>query len=432
MLYVLVVPLYFLLPAWLGIAVLLIVVFDAFFEPALEYRLADPQLVPLDSPEFIRILGVLSDTEAHRDTRVEVLTDGPTFYEAELEAIRGAQRFICLEAYIFQKGVIGGKFIDALTERARAGVEVRIVLDGIGSMNTWRSTFRELIAAGGQVHWYIPIRWYNLPRLNNRTHRELLVVDGEIGFLGGAGIADQWFHAKGPKQPRWRDSMFRVEGRAVSGMVATFAENWLESSGELLSGPKYFPECPDQGGIASLIINSTPSNGRGTRARMLYQMLMASSCRSIHITTPYFLPDEGVRRELIQAMRERGVEVKIIVPGRHSDHLLTRRSSRRLYGDLLRNGAQIFEYRPSMIHAKIMVIDGMWSVVGSTNFDHRSFGINDEVNLAALDETLAARIEDDFRCDQAASHRVTYGEWSRRSPIERFNEWVGWILERQE
>jgi cardiolipin synthase len=165
---------------------------------------------------------------------------------------------------------------------------------------------------------------------------------------------------------------------------------------------------------------------------MLYQMLMASSCRSIHITTPYFLPDEGVRRELIQAMRERGVEVKIIVPGRHSDHLLTRRSSRRLYGDLLRNGAQIFEYRPSMIHAKIMVIDGMWSVVGSTNFDHRSFGINDEVNLAALDETLAARIEDDFRCDQAASHRVTYGEWSRRSPIERFNEWVGWILERQE
>jgi cardiolipin synthase len=311
-------------------------------------------------------------------------------------------------------------------------VEVRIVLDGIGSMNTWRSTFRELIAAGGQVHWYIPIRWYNLPRINNRTHRELLVIDGETGFLGGAGIADQWYRDKSPKSRRWRDSMFRVEGRAVAGMVATFAENWLESSGELLSGPKYFPACPDQGGIAAMIVNSTPSNGRGTRARMLFQMLMASACRSIDITTPYFLPDEGVRRELIHAMRERGVEVRIIVPGRHSDHLLTRRSSRRLYGDLLRNGAKIFEYRPSMIHAKILVVDGMWSVVGSTNFDHRSFGINDEVNLAALDETLAARIGEDFQRDLTASHRVTLDEWNRRSPVERFNEWVGWILERQE
>jgi cardiolipin synthase len=426
------VHLYVLLPAILGIAVLLIVVLDAFFEPALAYQIADPQPLPVDSEEFVRILGVLSDAEAHRDTRVEVLTDGPTFYATELDAIRGARCYICLEAYIFQKGVIGAQFIEALTERARAGVEVRVVLDAIGSMNTLRSTFREMIAAGGQVRWYVPFRWYNLPRLNNRTHRELLVVDGETGFLGGAGIADQWFQAKGPKSPRWRDTMFRVEGRAVAGMVATFAENWLESSGELLAGPKYFPECPEQGGIAAMVINSTPSNGRGTRARMLFQMLIAASCRSIHVTTPYFLPDAGVQRELIRAMRERGVSVKIVVPGVHSDHLLTRRSSRRLYGELLRNGAQIFEYRPSMIHAKIMVIDGLWSVVGSTNFDHRSFGINDEVNLAALDAALAARIDEDFQRDVSASHRVTFEEWCRRSPVERLNEWVGWILERQE
>ncbi len=425
-------PLYLLVPACLGIAVLLIVVFDAFFEPSLDYRLADADPLPLDSQEFVRILGVLADTESHRDTRVEVLTNGPCFYAAQLAAIRAARHFICLEAYIFQKGVIGNEYIQALTERVRAGVEVRVVLDAIGSMSTPRKIFRSLIAAGGHVHWYIPFRWYNLPRLNNRTHRELLIIDGEIGFLGGAGVSDQWFHSQGRKRPCWRDTMFRVEGRAVAGMVATFAENWLESSGELLCGRKYFPEGPDHGGIAAMIINSTPSTGRGTRARMLYQILMASSCRSIHITTPYFLPDEGVRRELVRALRERGVEVKIVVPGKHSDHLLTRRSSRRLYGDLLRNGAQIFEYQPTMIHAKIMVVDGMWSVVGSTNFDHRSFGINDEVNLAALDETLAARIEEDFQRDVAASHRVTYDEWSSRSPLERFNEWVGWILERQE
>ena len=426
------VPLYLAIPAMLGIAVLLIVIFIAFFEPVLEYRLAGFEPLAPDSSEFVRLLGVLSDAEVHRDTRVEVLTNGPTFYAAELKAIRGARRYICLEAYIFQKGEIGTQFIEALAERARAGVEVRLVVDAIGSFNTRRRTFRPLLEAGGKLCWYVPLRWYNLPRLNNRTHRELLVVDGEVGFLGGAGIADQWFHAKGPKQRRWRDTMFRVQGRAVAAMVATFAENWLESSGELLSGANYFPECPEREGMIAMIINSTPSNARGTRARMLFQLLMASARHSIHITSPYFLPDSGVQRELIRAMRERGVEVKIVVPGRHSDHLLTRRSSRRLYGELLRNGAQIFEYRPSMIHAKIMVTDGLWSVVGSTNFDHRSFGINDEVNLAALDGDLAARIEEDFRRDAAASHRVTYEEWYRRSPVERFNEWLGWILERQE
>jgi len=426
------VPLFLVVMAVIGIAMLVIFVLDAFFEPSLEYRLADPQPVALDSDEFIRVLGILSDSEAHGSTSVQVLTDGPAFYAAELDAIRRARHYICLEAYIFQKGEIGRQFIAALAERARAGVEVRVVLDAIGSMNTWRRTFRELLDAGGRVEWYVPLRWYNLPRLNNRTHRELLVVDGESGFLGGAGSADQWLHAKNPKRPRWRDTMFRVHGRAVAAMVATFAENWLESSGELLNGRKYFPEHLDPDGMVALIVNSTPSNARGTRARMVFQMLIASARQSIHITTPYFLPDAGVRRELVCAMRDRGVEVKIIVPGKHSDHLLTRRSSRRLYGDLLRHGAQIFEYRPTMIHAKIMVIDGLWSVVGSTNFDHRSFGINDEVNMAALDAALASRLESDFQRDAAVAHRVTYDEWLRRPPVERFNEWIGWILERQE
>jgi cardiolipin synthase len=422
-----------LVPAALGLAILLFALFDAFFEPALAYRVSDPEaLPPVDSEQFARILGVLSDTEAHQGTRVDVLTNGPEFYAHELDAIRRARHFICLEAYIFQQGVIGAQFIEALTERARAGVEVRIVLDAIGSFNTWRRTFRELIAAGGEVLWYVPLRWYNFMRLNNRTHRELLVVDGETGFLGGAGIADQWYRTAGPKHPRWRDTMFRVRGCAVAGLLGTFAENWLESSGELLAGARYFPEFPEREGMAAMVINSTPTNGRGTRARMLFQMLIAGARRSIHLTTPYFLPDSAVQRELIRAMRERGVEVKVIVPGTHSDHVLTRRSSRRLYGELLRFGAQIFEYRPAMIHAKIMVVDGWWSVVGSTNFDHRSFGINDEVNLAALDETLAQRIEEDFQRDAAASHRVTYDEWRNRSLLERVNEWLGWILERQQ
>jgi cardiolipin synthase len=260
-----------------------------------------------------------------------------------------------------------------------------------------------------------------------------VVVDGTVAFLGGAGIADHWYRSRGRRgrKKRWRDTMFRVRGPAVACLQSMFAENWLESSGELLTGERYYPECAAAGGSTAMIINSTPSCGRSTRARMLFQTLIASAMRSIHITTPYFVPDRGARGALIEAML-RGVEVKIILPGRHSDHLLTRRSSRRLYGDLLKHGAQIYEYRPSMIHTKALVVDGVWSVVGSTNFDSRSFGLNDEVNLAAMDEGLAVRLEEDFQRDLAASMRIRYRAWQRRSPIERINEWLGWIVERQE
>lgn len=414
-----------------GIAIQVLLVLVALFEPPLAYRIEETPGKTLNSDEFARVLGTLADAEPHHDTQVDVLTNGPEFYEAELAAIAGARSHICIEAYIFQKGDIARRFIATLTERARAGVEVRLVLDAVGSFNTWRSTFRELIEAGGQVRWYLPLRWYNLPRMNNRTHREMIVVDGLVGFIGGAGIADHWYEDRGPKKRRWRDTMFRVRGRAVASLQSMFAENWLESSGQLLAAPKYYPHCNTEGGTAAMVIDSTPSQGRGTRARMVFQTLLASACRSIHITTPYFLPDRSVRQELMRAM-ERGVEVKIIVPGKHSDHLLTRRSSRRLYGELLKHGAQIYEYEPSMIHVKSLVVDAVWSVVGSTNFDSRSFGINDEVNLAALDDTLASRIEDDFQRDVAESRRVTYADWNSRPVLERLNEWLGWIVERQE
>ena len=424
-------PTYFLVLAITGIAIQALILILAFFEPGLEYRICEPPPTPIDSPEFSRMLSVLADADPHSDTSVEVLTNGNVFYEAELAAIRAAQSHVCLEAYIFQKGEIATRFIKALTERARAGVKVRIVLDAIGSFNTWRHTFRELIAAGGDVQWYMPFRWYNLMRFNNRTHRELLIVDGKVGFLGGAGIADHWYKSR-RKRARWRDTMFRVQGHAVGSLQSVFAENWVEASGELLTGGRYYQKCDATGSIAAMIIDSTPSAGRATRARMLFQTLIAGACRSIHITTPYFLPDRGARQALIDAVEKRGVDLKIIVPGKHSDHLLTRRSSRRIYGDLLKHGAQIYEYQPAMIHTKSMVVDGVWSVVGSTNFDSRSFGLNDEANLAALDEPLADRLEQDFQRDLADSRRVTYKKWRRRSLVERVHEWLGWIVERQE
>ena len=417
--------------AIIAIAFLSLMLFLALFEPSLPYKITRTSSTPIDSEEFLRIIEALSDAQVHPRTRVEVLTNGEVFYEAELDAISKARNSVNIEAYIFQKGVIAGRFVNALAERARAGVQVNIVLDAIGSFATWNSYFKELTDAGGRVCWYHPLKWYTLPRINNRTHRELFIIDGEVGFIGGAGVADHWLVSK-PDRPRWRDTMFRVEGGAVTRLQATFAENWLEASGEIMIGKDYFPFCEADGTASALVVDSSPTAGMSTRARMLYQTLLASAQESIYITTPYFLPDRSARREMVRAIRERGVEVKIITPGLHNDHLLTRRSSRRLYGELLRAGAEIYEYGPAMLHSKSMIVDRMWSVVGSTNFDNRSFGLNDEVNLAAFDREMAERLGQDFRQDVAASHLVSYDEWRRRSIFERAHEWLGWILERQQ
>jgi cardiolipin synthase len=423
----------FLVIAIIAIAVQSFLLFLALFEPGLDYKISTKPSAPLDSEEFVYLLEALTDAKANRASSIEVLTNGEVYYEAELAAIRAAQKSVNLEAYIFQKGEVGRRFVEALTERAKSGVQVRLALDAIGSFATWESYFAELRRTGGQVAWYNSFRWYTLPRINNRTHREIIVVDGQVGFVGGSGFADHWLIGK-KNNPRWRDTMFRVEGDAVSSIQSTFVENWLEASGEILTGSEFFPftEVEGRDDTTALVVNSSPSMGRSTRARILYQTLLASSQKRMHITTPYFLPDRSVRQELVRAVKERNVEVKIIVPGRHSDHLLTRRSSRRLFGDLLKAGARIYEYEPAMIHAKTMMVDDLWSIVGSSNFDNRSFGLNDEVNLAARDEELAARLEEDFARDLAQSREVTYDEWQSRSIFERAYEWLGWLLERQQ
>jgi len=259
----------------------------------------------------------------------------------------------------------------------------------------------------------------------------MLVVDGAVGFIGGAGIDDQWLFPE-HKQERWRDTVFRVRGEAVEGLQSVFLENWLNSSGEILVGSEYFPVPSQNGNARALVIDSTPSFGGSTRAHVLYQALIRSARKSIYITTPYFLPDTSIRDEMVRAIQERRVEIKIITPGRKSDHAMTRNSSRALYGDLLEAGAEIYEYRPTMIHAKIMIVDGLWAVVGSTNFDNRSFGINDEVNLAARESGLATRLSEDFRNDLAQGRRITFEEWKKRPMWERAFESVGWFFQRQQ
>ena len=400
-------------------------------ENPLPYDISDPGPEPIASDEFVRILSSITGGGVYSGNRVDVLTNGDQFYAAELDVIRSAQHFIHLECYIFQKGRVTDQFLNALEERARAGVRVNLVIDAIGSTAFKESRFDTLRQHGGSIAWYHPLRWYTWPRANNRTHRELLIVDGTIGFIGGAGFADQWLYQV-KKDPQWRDTMVRVQGEAVVGLEATFSENWLESSGEMLIAPQFFPFQPGGGGTRALVVMSSPTSGRSTEARVLFQSLLAKATRRIHITNPYFLPDKSLRDEIVKAIRERGVEVTIITPGSKNDHLLTRRSSRALYGDLLRGGARIFEYQPAMIHAKITLIDGIWGVVGSTNLDSRSFGLNDEVNMAIPDPAVVARLEQDFDRDLSRSRQISYDQWKHRPWWEKLQERFGWLLENQE
>lgn len=393
------------------------------FGPQPPFTMQSPDF-PLDSEEFVQFLSILTDGTRRR-SRLHRLKNGNEFYLAELEAIRSARHAINMEFYEFVPGEVSRRILEALTERARAGVDVRLIVDAAGSLRTSNSYFNPLRAAGGRMCWYHPLRWNTWPQCNQRTHRKLIVIDGHTGFIGGAGIADHWLHPS-KTGPAWRDTVFRVDGEAVAGLISTFAENWLESAGEILSGRKEFGFRAMPEGAESFVVSSTPRGG-GTQARVLFQALIRSAKKSIRITTPYFLPDKSARRAFIEA-RNRGVHVQILTAGPYIDHPIIHSLSRPATRHLIRAGADVYDYQPSMIHAKLMTIDGLWSVVGSTNFDHRSFALNDEVNLAVLDRDLAAVIDADFSEDLEQSRRLTESTLGRRGPFSAIDSVVGHAL----
>jgi len=389
-----------------------------FFGPQPEYAMSHRLDAALDSEEFIQFLSLVTDGTRRR-SRLRRLKNGTEFYPEELRAIRGAQHAINLEFYEFIPGKVSTELLEALSERARAGVEVRMIVDSVGSLRTSDHCFDGLRAAGGQMCWYHPLRWDTWQRINQRTHRKLIVVDGQTGFLGGADIADHWLQSTAT-EPAWRDTVFCVEGEGVAGLISTFSENWLEASGEILSGDKQFGFRAMPNGSESFVVSSTPRGG-GTQARILFQALIKSARGSIRITTPYFLPDRSARRALVEAV-QRGVQVQILTAGPHIDHPYIRTLSRHSSRHLLRGGAAIYEYLPAMIHAKLMTVDGQWNVVGSTNFDHRSFALNDEVNMAVLDRELAGVIEGDFLEDLQQSRPLTLAMLRERTPLGKLEE----------
>ena len=415
---------------WLAIAgtlflLWLIVVF--LFTPGINYHLARRTSVHAD--DFLYTLQSTCQAALHHGNKVTIFTNGPAFYPAMLDAIRSATHSVNLECYIFQPGKIADQFIDALAERARIGVNVTIVVDAIGSFHLWGKPLRRLKEAGCRIEAYQQFHWYRLARLNNRTHRELVVIDGRIAFIGGAGIADWWALPHKAKPP-WRDTMARIEGPIVAALQGVAAENWLECCGEIITGPDYFPDLEAVGDTTAFVIKSSPSD-RATASRVAFQLLMEGADHHIRIATPYFLPDRALRRALVR-VAQRGVAVDIIVPGRHTDQRWVRLASRRMWGQLLAAGIRIHEFRPGMTHMKILIVDELWSVLGTTNIDNRSFEHNDEINVALRDPQVAARLLADYEQDLRDSDEITHNRWQRRALWEKIVGPFVWILERQQ
>jgi cardiolipin synthase len=400
------------------------------FTPGINYHLA--HRTSIHDPGFLYTLQSTCQAALHHGNEVRVYTNGAAFYPAMLEAIRTATRSVNMECYIFQPGRVADRFVEALVDRARAGVNVTITVDAIGSLFFWGRPVRRLREAGCRIASYQSIRWYSLARLNNRTHRELLIVDGQVAFVGGAGVADWWDQpadARGRRRA-WRDTMARIEGPVVAALQGVAAENWLECCGEILTGPGYFPSLDAVGTTTAFVVKSSPSD-RATASRVTFQLLMEGADHHVRITTPYFLPDRALRRALVELTR-RGAAVSVIVPGRYTDQKWVRLASRRMWGELLRAGVRIYEYRDVMMHAKVLIVDELWAVIGTTNIDNRSFEHNDEVNVAMRDPAVAARLLDDYARDIRDSDEVTLERWQRRPLWEKVVGPFVWILERQQ
>lgn len=375
----------------------------------------------VSDPQFRRELGVLLGPAVIGGNRVDPLDNGDEIFPAMLEAIHAAKKTINFETYIYWSGDVGQEFSRALAERAREGVQVNVVIDWVGGLKMESGLISTMRAAGVKVELFRPLRWYNVSRLNKRTHRKLLIVDGETAFTGGVGIADQWGgHAQDPDH--WRDMHFRVRGPVVAQMQAAFIDNWIKVTGRVLNGEDYFPPLQAAGGMDAHMFISSPDGGSESM-HLMYLMAIAASRETLDIHASYFVPDELVVRALRLALK-RGVRVRVLVPGEHIDSETVRIASRALWGELLKAGMEIHVYQPTMMHVKTLIADGLLVSVGSTNFDMRSFSLNDEASLNVYDRAFAADMTSTFERDLRQARPYTYQEWLDRPWHERFSETV--------
>jgi cardiolipin synthase len=375
------------------------------------YAIADEQ--------FRREMSVLLGPSITGGNKVIALQNGVEIFPAMLSAIRSAKNSITFETYIYWSGEIGEAFSEALSERARAGVPVNVTVDWVGSAKMDRALLERMEKAGVRVQRYRPLRWYNIRRLNYRTHRKLLVVDGRIGFTGGVGIADLWQgNAQDPEH--WRETHFQIEGPAVAQFQAAFNDNWLKTTGELLNGNAYFPALDRAGDLDAHLFIASPAGGSESM-HLMYLMALAAAAKTIDLAAAYFVPDELALQALVAA-RKRGVRVRILLPGPWIDAEAVRLASKATWGVLLKAGVEIFIYQPTMLHTKLLIIDNELVSMGSTNFDPRSFRLNDEANLNVYDKAFADQMTSVFESDLKPTMRYTLEMWTRRPFGEKIAE----------
>jgi cardiolipin synthase len=396
-------------------------------EGAFGYELAGS--VEVGSPDFMRAAEALTGAPISEGNDVELLINGERIFPALLETIASAERTLTLETYVYWRGEVAREVADAVCDRARAGVDCKVVLDALGAAKMERQLVGEMRDAGASVCRFRAPKPWTLRRLTNRTHRRVLVADGKVGMTGGVGIAEEWMgDAKGPDE--WRDTHVRVRGPVVRGLQGAFAEHWLEGTGEVLGGDGFLPDLqPSADGGPMQLVRSAAEVG-DTNVEALYYLAIASAQESIDLTAAYFAP----RPAFVDALAEsagRGVAVRLLVNGPHTDKELVRVAGRAVYEQLLEAGARIFEYRPTMLHAKTLVVDGVWSSVGSVNFDNRSFQLHDEATLSVWSEEFASLLRESFEADLGRSDEIESERFAERSIGHRLLEAASTLVRRE-
>ena len=403
-----------------GIAGMVLIAVGACAPTGLDYKIVSEYAI--DDPQFQRTMGTLLGPPIIPGNSAVSFLNGDEIFPAMLAGIAGATKTITFETFVYWSGGTGRSFADALCERARAGVRVHVLIDAVGGSKIDRAYIKELRDAGAEVVFYHALKWFDFGsamRINNRTHRKLLVVDGSLAFTGGVGIADEWQgHAQ--DSVHWRDTHYRVEGPVVGQLQAAFMDSWMQETGEVLHDADYFPALKDSGPLFAQFFMSSYRGGSESM-HLMYLLSIAESRSNIRLSSPYFVPDRRTEQTLLEA-RRRGVRVQIILPGPFMDQEFVRKASRARWGDLLKAGVEIYEYQTTMYHCKLMIVDDFWTSVGSSNLDNRSFRLNDEANLNILDAGFAAQEARMFEDDLKQSRQVTYEAWQHRPIAERIAE----------
>lgn len=372
-------------------------------------------------PAFFGSAHALADPPPLDGNLVQLLHNGDQIFPALLSAIRSAKTSVNFEAFLFYSDSVGAQFRDALCERARAGVRVRVLLDGIGSGSQFSDKDEEVFRnAGCTFAYYHPTRSWRVDKMNRRTHRRILVVDGKTGFTGSVGFADKWAgNADSPDH--WRDVHVRLEGPIVAKLQGAFQQHWVRATGETISGLSEFPPLPPAGKLRAQLIASHSFSV--SPISLVEAVAFASAEKTIFITNAYCAPSHN-QVELLTKAAARGVDVRLLLPGRHNDQPMTKSAGRGAYGEMLEGGVKIFEYEPTMIHTKTIVVDGLFSIVGSSNFDSRSAQINEELDITVYDEGFGAEMNEVFQRDLKQSKAYRLEDFKKRGALERFSEWL--------